>query len=80
VFAVLDAGSFFPRLLEPDGSAHERCTFCEVQEACLRGDSGSRLRLERWAKAQSKRSAAAPAASAEQAAFAIFELPGEAVE
>jgi len=80
VLAALDAGSFFPRLLEPDGSGPERCTFCEVQEACLRGDSGSRLRLETWAKAWSERAAAGPTAPAEQAAFGIWELRAEAAE
>jgi hypothetical protein len=42
-------GSFFPRLVEPDLEEEpRRCRFCSVKEACLRGDSGARARLERW--------------------------------
>ncbi|HXU43937.1 MAG TPA: PD-(D/E)XK nuclease family protein [Thermoanaerobaculia bacterium] len=44
------AGSFFPRLVEPDGQREpRRCEYCEVAEACLRGDSGARRRLVAWA-------------------------------
>jgi ATP-dependent helicase/nuclease subunit B len=75
-FAVLDAGSFFPRLLEPDRSGPKRCEYCEVHEACLRGDSGSRLRLERWAAAQSEGLETSPS-PAEQAAFAVWQLRAE---
>lgn len=47
VLSAWDAGSFFPRLALPDGDHKEpgRCKVCQVAEACLRGDSGSRLRL-----------------------------------
>jgi hypothetical protein len=79
-FAVLDAGSLFPRLLEPDGSGPKRCEMCDVREACLRGDSGSRLRLEDWAKAKGEGIAAVPASPAEQAAFALWQLRAEADE
>ncbi|MFL6194454.1 MAG: PD-(D/E)XK nuclease family protein [Thermoanaerobaculia bacterium] len=50
--AVLNAwesGSFFPRLVELDGRKEPgRCGFCQVAEACLRHDSGSRQRLFDW--------------------------------
>ncbi|HEX3552322.1 MAG TPA: PD-(D/E)XK nuclease family protein [Thermoanaerobaculia bacterium] len=52
VAAVLDAwatGAFFPRVVEPSGREEPgRCGFCAVAEACLRGDSGARLRLFEW--------------------------------
>ncbi len=78
-FAALDAGSFFPRLLEPDGTAAKRCERCDVHEVCLRGDSGSRLRLERWVRARSD-GATASASPAEQAAFALWQLRAETAE
>ena len=50
--SVLDAwsaGAFFPRVVEPQGLKEPgRCGFCSVAEACLRGDSGARLRLFEW--------------------------------
>ncbi len=53
--AILDAwdsGSFFPRLEEAAGPEEpRRCAFCEVRDACVRGDSGARRRLARWARA-----------------------------
>ncbi|HTF35544.1 MAG TPA: PD-(D/E)XK nuclease family protein [Myxococcota bacterium] len=79
-FSALDAGSLFPRLLEPDGTGPKRCDFCEVHEACLRGDSGSRLRLEGWAKAQDESVVATPRSPAEQAAFTLWQLRAEAAE
>lgn len=49
VLAAWEEGSFFPRLVEPDGrNEPSRCSFCAVAEACLRGDSGSRQRLSEW--------------------------------
>ncbi|MEP7011906.1 MAG: PD-(D/E)XK nuclease family protein [Acidobacteriota bacterium] len=43
------AGSFFPRLVDPAGQKEpRRCEYCEVAEACLRGDSGARRRLYQW--------------------------------
>ncbi|HXU32283.1 MAG TPA: PD-(D/E)XK nuclease family protein, partial [Thermoanaerobaculia bacterium] len=43
------AGSFFPRLVDPAGQKEpRRCEYCEVAEACLRGDSGARRRLFEW--------------------------------
>lgn len=56
VAAVLElwiAGTFFPRLVSAkDGEEPVRCSFCAVADACLRRDSGSRLRLLEWAAAR----------------------------
>ena len=46
---VWDQGSFLPRLRQADRDEEPgSCRFCDLKEACLRGDSGARLRLERW--------------------------------
>lgn len=46
-----DLGLFFPRLATPDGKKEpEQCKYCEVSLACVRGDSGARARLLRWAQ------------------------------
>lgn len=46
-----DAGAFFPRVVDPAGrNEPARCAYCGVAEACLRGDSGARLRLLEWAE------------------------------
>jgi hypothetical protein len=74
-FAALDAGSFVPRLVGPDGTEPKRCEWCEVHQACLRGDSGARHRLEDWVTAQSDSPASASAA--EQAAFALWQVKEE---
>ncbi len=43
------AGSFFPRVVDSAGQKEpRRCEYCEVAEACLRGDSGARRRLFEW--------------------------------
>ena len=48
-FDAFDRGSFFPRLIDPaTGNEPRRCQVCEVKEACIRGDSGARRRLEHW--------------------------------
>lgn len=64
-------GSFFPRLSEP-GKDNEpiSCTFCEVSSACLRGDTGARRRLRRWADAIEP----SPLVDSEQAARALWQL------
>ncbi len=47
--ATWDFGAFYPRMVEPDGEREPfRCRVCEVRDACLRGDSGSRRRLKEW--------------------------------
>ncbi len=50
LFAAWDAGTFFPRLADPDGdhAVPEACKVCEVRDACLQHDSGSRRRLLDW--------------------------------
>ena len=46
---VWDRGAFVPRLRRADRDEEPgACRFCEVKDACLRGDSGARRRLERW--------------------------------
>ena len=68
VLAAWEVGSFFPRLVEPDGRKEPgRCGFCAVAEACLRGDSGSRLRLSHW-------TAGAPANLEEEALLRVWRL------
>jgi len=48
-----DAGALFPRLVEPDlKSEGHACEWCEVKEACVRGDSGTRQRLVEWMRAR----------------------------
>ena len=52
VLAAWDAGEFFPRLVDEKGAEPDACRFCDVAEACLRGDSGARARLAAWTGAQ----------------------------
>jgi len=71
VFEVVDRGSFFPRLVEADtGVEPRRCSSCEVKEACVRGDTGTRRRLERWVSQ-------APVVSDEEAALLKLWKIGE---
>ena len=75
-FAAWDTGGFFPRVVDPAGEKEPvRCDFCRVAEACVRGDSGARRRLHRWAS-----EAGAPPAAAERAVLAVWKLadPGAA--
>ena len=70
---VWDRGSFLPRLREADRDEEpSACRFCDVKEACLRGDSGARIRLESWFEQGTAKSCAA-----EQAAAAIFSIGTE---
>lgn len=49
LFDAWDQGAFLPRLLDKSLEApYKECAYCEVRVACLQGDSGARLRLERW--------------------------------
>ncbi|MEO8197750.1 MAG: PD-(D/E)XK nuclease family protein [Thermoanaerobaculia bacterium] len=51
LFAAWEGGTFLPRLLAEDlQSPYEGCSYCDVRVACLQGDSGARLRLERWVR------------------------------
>jgi hypothetical protein len=52
LFEAWEAGSFFPRLSDASsGDEPGSCRSCEVKQACLRGDSGARRRLGRFADA-----------------------------
>ena len=52
LLAAWDAGAFPPRLWEArTGREPRRCGWCEVAQACVRGDSGARRRLLEWAQA-----------------------------
>ena len=62
--AVWRSGSFVPRLVKHDENAEPTlCRFCEVAEACLRGDSGSRGRLRGWTSSRHPTGEVAPKAS-----------------
>ena len=76
VFGAWDAGSFFPRMVDPAGRSEPvRCSYCAVAEACLRGDSGARNRLFAWAeKAREEPEALAPA---DQALLTVWRLPAK---
>jgi RecB family exonuclease len=74
--SVWDHGAFFPRLEEPDeGDEPRRCSICEVRDACLRGDSGSRRRLALWAAANAD---ADDLSAAEAALLAVWRLHAKA--
>ena len=78
VAAVLDAwsaGAFFPRVVEPNGREEPgRCGFCAVAEACLRGDSGARLRLFEWTERAPE---PVPAEAALLRVWRLWEKPGQ---
>ena len=73
-FEAWDRGSFTPRLVDSSDHKEPRmCRSCSVKEACLRGDSGSRRRLEQWVG--SARSAeAGESLEAERAALQLWNL------
>jgi RecB family exonuclease len=69
-----DRGSFLPRLREAERDEEPgACRFCEVKDACLRGDSGARLRLEGWFEGEG----ASSAGVAERAAAGLFSIGTE---
>ncbi len=69
-----DRGSLTPRLVDASNGREPRhCQRCEVKEACLRGDSGSRVRLESWVEAASSGDSAKPL-EAERAALDLWNL------
>lgn len=53
-----EAGAFAPRLVDARGDEPPACRFCELAEACLRGDSGARARLSGWLESGSPESEA----------------------
>ncbi len=64
LFTAWDRGTFLPRLLDKSLEApYKECAYCEVRVACLQGDSGARLRLERWVRARLERAGAASSAA-----------------
>jgi RecB family exonuclease len=74
---ALDFGSFLPRLIDASSGAEPRlCAVCDVKEACLRGDSGARTRLERWVVAARKTDPDLRS-TAENAALRLFDLGTE---
>lgn len=80
VLSAWDRGSFFPRLVDPtENREPSRCSRCEVAQACLRGDSGSRSRLSRFFEsATAKREEGVPLSAEEQAALSVWTLGMEA--
>jgi hypothetical protein len=65
--------AFFPRVVDPAGRDEPgRCKTCEVAEACLRGDSGARLRLFEWAERMGN---GGEASSSEAALLEVWRLP-----
>jgi len=73
LLALWDAGSFFPRVVEPSGRQEPaRCKFCEVAEGCLRGDSGARRRLFEWSERARAAAAAGEAAGGTDESAALL--------
>jgi ATP-dependent exoDNAse (exonuclease V) beta subunit len=72
VVGAIDRGSFFPRLAEAESGEEPRpCQHCEVNEACLRGDSGARTRLAEWSRS------GAALSPPEQALLRVWHLGSE---
>jgi len=69
-----DRGVFVPRLAKPGGDEEPAlCERCEVKEACVRGDSGARMRLAAWVE----NAPPVPDAVVERALLAVWNLPAE---
>src|SRR6185369_13409226 len=80
VLGAWEAGTFFPRVVDLSGRAEPgRCKFCNVAEACLRGDSGARGRLFEWA-ARGGPEPPEPSEPISAALLAVWGLPGAAGE
>ena len=82
VLGAWEAGTFFPRVVDLAGRAEPgRCKFCDVAEACLRGDSGARGRLFEWAgRGGTGEDSGNPGDLGEAALLAVWRLPGAAGE
>jgi hypothetical protein len=52
IVAALESGAFFPRL-ESDKASEQPswCRYCEVGQACIRGDTAQRRHLTEWMNA-----------------------------
>jgi len=75
LFAARDAGAFPPRLraAREDKEPRMCSTTCDVRQACLRGDSGVRRRIDEWFEAAA--AAGEPATSSiERAALALWKV------
>jgi RecB family exonuclease len=73
-----DAGVFVPRLaIESFQRENPSCDSCELAVACLRGDSGSRGRLQRWIEAQDAGESAA-VSDPERALLELWRLREQA--
>jgi hypothetical protein len=81
VLEAWDRGSFFPRLVEGERRTEPRlCEFCDVKDACVRGDSGARGRLVRWVDDRNAEAMRKPSErrddAPELALLGIFNLRG----
>lgn len=75
VLAAWDAGSFFPRVVDPAGrNEPARCGYCAVAEACVRGDSGARNRLFEWTGRAGQAEDLTPA---EESLLGVWRLPAK---
>jgi hypothetical protein len=79
---AVEVGVMFPRLVDPAGLREPRaCRFCEVAEACVRGDSGARGRLVRWARAVTQACADGAETTEWEARFSeLWQLPDRRFE
>jgi len=70
LLGALGAGALPPRLLNPALTDEaKQCAYCELAEACTRGDSGARRRFRTWIASDG-------GSEAERAARAVFDLGG----
>ena len=77
LFDAWHAGSFFPRMLGPDlDKEPTACQFCDVAQACLRGDTGARRRFSAWVQA-SEAGGEGQLAGAERSLLNLFRLGAE---
>ena len=87
LFTAWELGAFLPRLLDDTLEAPSKeCAYCEVRVACLQGDSGARLRLQRWVRGHLEAPAVPSgdppagrlqgAEGADEAAWELFRLRG----
>src|SRR5262249_27976510 len=84
LLAARDAGAFVPRLRKSDRDEEtSACRGCELRPACLRGDSGARMRIAAWAARFAQRAegerrpadAARGGSELERAALGLWRLP-----
>jgi RecB family exonuclease len=76
VLAAWDAGSFFPRLVEPERDVEPRhCEQCDVSQACLRGDSGARRRLFEGSASLVRPDSEVPASPAGRPFVSLWRIP-----